>query len=110
MVKEEMIKTGIENDGLRDIADGTIRFGIKAPDTLENLQIHNAFKNYCKIETDNNYTQGLKRLMEYYQGDFKYEMIFEKLEAQSIALENLKASIVEMNKKPKSEADEDASF
>jgi len=101
------VNTDVNTESLRDIAPGTIRFSIKAEDTKENEGVHAAFKEFCKVETDNNYTQGLRKLLEYYQNDFKYEMIYDKLEDQSITLEDLRGSIVELQKKPKEEKDEE---
>lgn len=92
------VKTG--NDvSFRDIAEGYIRFNIKAEDTEENQQTHDAFKEFCKVETDNNYTLGLRKLLEYYQGDFKYELMNDKLNEQIIALQDLKGSFVSFTTK-----------
>jgi hypothetical protein len=106
----DKIETNMAADGLRDIAEGTVRFGIKAKDTLENIQIHSAFKEFCRIETDNNYTQGIKKLLEYYQADFKYEMIFEKLQDQAVALDNLRESVIELAKPKNTKEEEFDSF
>ncbi len=109
---EDPVKTSLEEDGLRSIAKGIIRFSIKADDTLENLQVHSAFKNFCRAETDNNYTQGLRKLLEYYQSDYKIEMIYNILDNQSTVLEDLRGSIVDLTTvkkedKPKDSEDED---
>ena len=108
--KNKKVNTDINKDGLREISHGIIRFSIKADDTLENLQVHSAFKDFCRVETDNNYTQGLKKLIEYYQSDYKIEMIYKILENQASVLEDLKTSIIDMKetkKKEKSESEDD---
>lgn len=96
----EELKTNIQEMDLREVAHGFIRFSIKADDTEENQRVHEAFREFCKVETDNNYTQGLRKLLEYYQGDFKYEMIYNKIEEQSATLADLKNSVVELQSKP----------
>lgn len=108
-MKDE-IRTGVDNISLRDMSDeGHIRFNIKAPDTEENQRVHDAFKEFCKVETDNNYTVGLRKLLEYYQGDFKYEMILDKIQEQAMVLADVKSSIVELQGKKK-EPDQDGLF
>jgi hypothetical protein len=108
---EKKIETNLDNDGLRDIAKGTVRFSIKADDTLENLQVHSAFKEFCRIETDNNYTQGIRKLMEYFQSDYKYEMIVEKIGTMCAVSDDLRASIIELKETPKEEVkEEEGSF
>jgi len=105
-LKMNDVKTDVNTEGLRQLAPGTVRFSIKAEDTKENESVHTAFKEFCKVETDNNYTQGLRKLLEYYQNDFKYEMLFDRQEEQTVTLEDLRGSIVELQKKPvKEEAD-----
>jgi DNA-binding MarR family transcriptional regulator len=76
----EGVETKISTDTLKSISEeGYIRFSIKADDTEENVKVHNAFKQFAKVECDNNYTQALRKLMEYYEGDFKYEMLWNKI-------------------------------
>jgi len=109
-MKDNQVKTNMSEDGLRDIAPGTVRFSIKADDTLENMQVHAAFKDFCRVETDNNYTQGLKKLLEYYQSDYKIEMIYSAINEQNATLADLKASVVDLQKKPKVEDEESDAF
>jgi len=107
-VSTDVVKEG----GPRDIAVGTVRFSIKAEDTFENMQVHAAFKDFCRVETDNSYTQGIKKLLEYYQSDYKIEMIYNKLNEQSVTLNDLKSSIVELQNtgKPVANEEESAAF
>ena len=72
------------------------------------MQVHSAFKEFCRVETDNNYTLGLRKLMEYYQGDFKIEMLYDKLNELNTVLEEVKGSVVELQKKPKEENDSES--
>jgi len=109
MDEKKKIETSLDRDGLREIAKGTIRFSIKADDTLENLQVHSAFKSFCQIETDNNYTLGIRKLLEYYESDAKIGTIFNLLQEQSVALQDLTSSVVEMQKQKKSNKEEDES-
>lgn len=103
----ETVNTDTKNLGLRELAEGFIRFSVKADDTEENQKVHEAFKNFCRIETDNNYTQGLRKLLEYYQGDFKYEMLHSRIESQDATLLDLKGSIIELSKSKKVPVQED---
>ena len=109
-MKDSQVRTNLSDDGLRDIAPGTVRFSIKADDTMENMQVHAAFKEFCKVETDNNYTQGLKKLLEYYQSDYKIEMIYSMINEQNATLADLRASVVDIQKKPVVEESDEGSF
>ena len=106
--RKREIKTDVADMELRDIANGTVRFSIKADDTLENLQVHSAFKEFCKIETDNNYTQGLKKLLEYYQSDYKIEMIYSMIQEQNIVINDIKGSITDLKSQPKKVEEDDS--
>ena len=106
----DKIETDVKEMNLRDIAQGYIRFSIKAEDTLENMQVHAAFKEFCRVETDNNYTLGVRKLMEYYQGDFKIELLYNKLEELNAMLADLRGSVVELQKKPKEEEEDSSNF
>lgn len=56
--------------------DGKIWFTIRANNTPENKAVHDSFKLFSKIECDNNFTQGLRALLEYRQSDYKYESLY----------------------------------
>lgn len=60
---------------------GFVRFSIRAEDTEENKAVHLAFKDFCRAECDNNYTIGLRVLLQYYERDFKFEMLWDKIAA-----------------------------
>jgi len=98
---ENKIETDLDKMGLRDISVGYIRFNIKAEDTKTNSEIHNEFKEYCKKETLNDYTLGLKKLMESANGDYKYKLIHDKIEELFFTLEDLKSSIINNNNEKK---------
>jgi hypothetical protein len=55
MELEDMQKFGVS---------GFIRFGVKAVDNELNREVHEAFRSFCRIECENDYTQGLKLLLE----------------------------------------------
>jgi hypothetical protein len=107
-MEDKEIKTG-KDVSLRDIADGYTRFSIKAEDTEENTKTHEAFKEFCKIETNNDYTLGLRKLLEFYESDFKYELLYERLDEQSVALANLQGSVNELVQSPRKEEDDQES-
>ena len=87
-------------ESLRELGvDGFIRFSIKAHNTEENMAVHNAFKEFCKVESDNNYTLGAKKLLEYYQTDYKFEMIVEKLQELEARIEQVEGKPVEDKEK-----------
>ena len=110
MEEKKGVTTDVKEMGMRELAPGYIRFSIKADDTEENQAVHDAFKEFCKVETDNSYTQGLRKLMEYYQGDFKYELLNNAMNELRVLVDDLKSSVVSLNEKPKEEESDDASF
>jgi hypothetical protein len=94
-----MIELDMNDIDLKDIAKGYIRFSIKADDTEENQAVHDSFKDFCKTETDNNYTLGLKKLLETYSGDTKFDILYQEIQV-------LKEDIAKLKEKPK-EKEED---
>jgi len=100
--KEVQTDYNTENS-LREIAQGYIRFSIKTEDTEENNVVHNAFKEFCRVETNNDYTMGIRKLLEYYQGDFKYEILYNSIQGIQVELDELKESL----KKPTKEENEE---
>jgi len=79
--------------------NGKIWFTIRANNTPENIVIHNAFKEYSKIECDNNYTLGLRTLLEFKQADYKYESLYAQIQ-------ELKAKVKELEPKKAEKKDE----
>jgi len=52
---------------LRNLSDdGFIGLSIRAKDTEYNEAVHSAFRTFCKEEYRNDYTLGLKSLIEFY--------------------------------------------
>jgi len=98
--KMEDIKTETKDLNLRGIAPGFIGFSIKARDTESNQAVHDAFREFCKVETDKNYTLGIAKLLEYYQGDYKYEMIHDALKEVRVLIDDLRESVVAVSAKP----------
>jgi len=79
--------------GMRDLADGYIRFRIKAKDTENNQRIHDAFKEFCKVECDNDYTLGLKILLKNYENDYRFDSLHELYELLKDDVEQIKQKI-----------------
>lgn len=52
---------------------------IKADYTPEALAVHNAFREFCQAETQDNYTQGLRRLLENTEKQFMIELLSQKV-------------------------------
>lgn len=90
----------INDIDLRDLSKGFIRFSIKAEDTEQNQEVHQDFKEFCRIETDNNYTLGLKKLLDTYSGDIKFEILYQEIQTLKNDIELLKV-------KPKENKDKD---
>lgn len=101
------VETDVRKVDIKDFWEGKTGFTIRADDTEENRKVHTAFKEYCKVETDNSYTQGLRKLLEYYMGDYKIGMIYSEIQNQNIALNDLKGSIIELSNKTKRKEEDD---
>ena len=56
----------VENDdiNLRSLGPGTISLFIRAKDTIDNEGVHNAFRAYCESEAKNDYTHGMRLLLQ----------------------------------------------
>jgi len=49
-------------------------------DTQVNSQIWDTFLEYCKNESDDNYLQGIKKLLQAYSTDWKYNALFNEIQ------------------------------
>lgn len=90
-------------DDVKDLSDKVEEsivyvFKVKYHGTKENVAVHEAFKEYCRLQTDNNYLQGIKRLLELASVDWKYESLHEEI----IELKN-KVVLLEQEKESKKE-------
>lgn len=86
---------------IRDLSEeGKIWFTIRANDTEQNSTIHKAYKDYCKTECNNDYTMGLKRLLELSDGEAKFEMLYD-------TLVELQSRVAELEKPKKEEKEEE---
>lgn len=86
---------------LRDLnVPGFTRFSIKATDSIENQAIHNGFKEFSKIECNNDFTLGLKRLLEHYEHQNHIEALWSKMA-------ELDARFEEILQKPEEKKEED---
>jgi len=65
-------------------------FVISYYNTEENQQIINTFKLLCEKETDNHYLLGLKKLIETYSTDWKYELISYEIQTIKEELAKIK--------------------
>ncbi len=66
---------------LRGLAEqGFIRFSIRDKDTPQNQAIHDGFREFARVECRDNYTVALEKLLEYYQADAKFEMLWDKVQ------------------------------
>ena len=72
---------------------------IKSEPTPENKHIYDTFRNFCKLETKNDYTLGLKRLLEHKQLDWKEAMMYDLIRNLEERLARLEAQPVKENKK-----------
>ena len=61
--------------------EGKIWFTIRADDTEGNQKIHDAFKAFAKEESNNDYTMALKNLLEFYQYDYKTELLHDLIKS-----------------------------
>jgi len=104
----EKVEIDTKNISVRDISDGYTTLFIKSKDTVENEATLISFREFCKIETDNHYTLGLRKLLEYYQGDYKTELIYDEMLELKTVIADLKASIIEINKPKEEEKSEDS--
>jgi len=85
--------------GLRALpTEGFIRFSIKARDTDENTQVHTAFKEFCKMECDDNYTIGLRKLLEFYEQHAILDLISNRIQELELRVQRLEAPNKEVKK------------
>ena len=78
-------------------------FTIRADNNEDNVRIHNEFKDYCKIECANNYTLGLKDLLEYRKNDWKYEALYDMIQG----LYDKVAALEQVNSKTNEQEEEE---
>jgi hypothetical protein len=87
-----MVETDVDK-GLRPLDNEFyVWFTIRAERNPENENIHAAFKAFCKEETKNDYTLGLKRLLEMAGTDFKYELLYGEILKLNKEIQELKNS------------------
>jgi hypothetical protein len=90
------MKDDIDMKGL-DVP-GYIYLKIRARDTEANAAVIQGFRQMAVIECDNDYTQTLAKLLEYYQADAKTEMLWEELRALKMLVAELSQKIETKNK------------
>jgi hypothetical protein len=84
------VKTTVDLHGIAE--KGYTRFSIKAEDTPQNAATHGAFKEFCEVECDNNYTLGLRKLLENYETDARFEGMWDHIAT-------LRDEVVELQKR-----------
>ncbi len=105
-MKEQDMKTA-----LRDIAPGFVSFFIKAADTDKNVDIHEGFKEFARVECAGDYTKALDKLLSYYVDDAKFESMWEYMKCIRIEIDELKIQLEEAKyKEPVNEQEESAAF
>ncbi len=57
----------------------TSSFNVKYNDTEINWDVVKSFKLFCDVETQNNYLLGIKKLLEFYKADWKYQTLHEDI-------------------------------
>ena len=77
---------------------------IKSENNLEESKlVYEAFKNFCMLETKNDYTLGLKRLLEAKQLDWKEGMMFD-------LINDLERRVQELENKSKEDKKDEVAF
>jgi hypothetical protein len=65
---------------LRGLSEnGFVRFSIKARDTPENIAVHDAFREFARVECDNDFTIALRALLKNYSIDYRFEVMWEHI-------------------------------
>lgn len=78
---------------LGEVADKRTFF-IRYNNSESNMGVHKAFIDFCWRETDGNYLQGIKKLLENYAEDFRYNLLCNKIE-------DVAGSVIELATKEK---------
>ena len=58
--------------------------------TEANNTVKDTFVQFCTLETDGNYLQGIKKLLENYSLDWKYASLYEELQSLKVELNKFK--------------------
>ena len=88
-----------ELSGLGD--NGYISFKIKYNNTEENRGVHDTFRKFAEAETDNHYLLALKKLLENYSEDYRFEALWEKISLVESAMVELNKPATEEKKEEK---------
>jgi len=78
---------------------GYISFKIKYNNTEENRGVHDTFRKFAEAETDNHYLLALKKLLENYSEDYRFEALWEKISLVESAMIELTKNKPEEKKK-----------
>jgi hypothetical protein len=98
-------------DALRKLpVEGFICLHIRAVNTKNNSEIHEAFRQFAKAECDDNYTIALKTLMGGFNSDSNYVELADKVAQLNAEVIQLTARIAELEHKNSNKDDEDGTF
>lgn len=90
------------NPDFRDLGvPGYVILKIKAEDTENNQKIFSAFRELAQSECRNDYTLTLRKLLEYYEADAKFEQLWyviHELEERIATLEAEKTKPIKKEK------------
>lgn len=76
-------------------------FFIKDNNSDDNHKVKKAFIDFAWAESNGNYFQALKRLLENYSADYKYASLYDAFEALKANVALLESSIKELSVKDK---------
>lgn len=68
-------------------------FAVKYNNNEGNRAVHEAFISFCWSETDGNYLQGIKRLLENYNSDYRYELLSNEIEVLKQEISSKETSV-----------------
>lgn len=79
-------------ENLKEQVESQIKkyFKVGYYDTEPNKRVKDAFIMFCYDETDGNYLLGIKRLLESYSVDWKFDMLYGEINSLKLEIEQLK--------------------
>lgn len=78
----------------------TIGINISCDNTTENKEVIQKFMDFCKLETQGNYTMGLKLLLDSWYRDFKLELINARISRLEGDVESFKVGVDDESPSP----------
>ena len=90
--------------------EGFIWLHVRATNTKNNAEIHDAFRAFAKAECDDNYTIALKTLMGGFDSDDKYLALEKELQDLKSEHIQLKIRVKELEEKGHESKEDDGTF